>query len=161
MNRNSRVHHFIKSLNDRSLTLALAESMTCGLAAHMLSTCKGTSDVFKGSIVCYNEQVKKELMKVPAWMIDKYSAESREVTKKLGLSLRRLMSADIYAAITGLASGGGSEKPGKPVGTVFFTIIYRRKIVTTRKVFRGTPLEVREKACLFLYDLVLRRIGVK
>ena len=161
MNRNSRIHHFIKSLNDRSLTLALAESMTCGLAAHMLSTCKGTSDVLKGSIVCYNEQVKRELMKVPSTMVRKYSAESRQVTKKLALSLRNLITADIYGAITGLASKGGSEKPGKPVGTVFFTIIHKRKVVTTRRVFRGTPLQVREKACLFLYDLILKRTGIK
>jgi nicotinamide-nucleotide amidase len=158
MNRNSRIHHFISSLYDRSLTLALAESMTCGLAAHMLSTCKGTSQVLQGSIVCYNEQVKKELLKIPPSLINKYSAESRQVTKKLALSLKRLMSADIYAAITGLASAGGSERPGKPVGTVFFTVIYKRKVYSTRKTFRGTPLEVREKACLFLYDLILQRI---
>src|SRR4249919_1331440 len=119
MNRNSRIHHFIQTLNVRSLTLALAESMTCGLAAHMLSTCKGTSEVLKGSIVCYNTDVKKELLKVPASMIDKYSAESKQVTKKLALSLKRLISADVYASITGLASAGGSEKPWKPVGTVF------------------------------------------
>jgi nicotinamide mononucleotide (NMN) deamidase PncC len=35
--------------------------MTCGLAAHLLSTCKGTADVLKGSVVCYTPEVKKSL----------------------------------------------------------------------------------------------------
>jgi PncC family amidohydrolase len=158
MNRNSRINHFIKTLLGRGLTLALAESMTCGLAAHLLSTCKGTSEVLKGSVVCYNEEVKRQLMKVPRVLIEKHSAESIEVTEKLASSLRRLIKADLHAAVTGLASEGGSERPGKPVGTVFFTVIYKGKVATTRKVFRGTPLEVRENACLFLYDLILKRI---
>jgi nicotinamide-nucleotide amidase len=158
MNRNSRINNFIKTLLDHGITLALAESITCGLAAHMLSTCKGTSEVLKGSIVCYNEEVKRQLMRVPGSMIEKYSAESSQVTKKLAYSLRRLIKADVHAAITGLASPGGSERPGKPVGTVFYTIIHKGKVVSTRKVFRGTPLQVREKACLFLYDRILKRI---
>jgi PncC family amidohydrolase len=154
MNRNKKVNSFIKLLADKNVTLALAESMTCGLAAHFLSTCKGTSEVFRGSVVCYHEEVKKELLKVPVRLIKKYSAESAEVTAELTRGLARLVNADIYASITGLASDGGSEMKSKPVGTVFFSILYRGKFHNSRHRFYGTPLRVREKACLRLYDLI-------
>src|SRR3954470_16851672 len=100
MNRNSRINSFIKTLMQKKIRLALAESMTCGLAAHMLSTCKGTADVLKGSIVCYTPEVKTSLLGVPASFINKFTAESKEVTEALAKKLPRLITADIYAAIT-------------------------------------------------------------
>lgn len=145
---------------NKELTIALAESMTCGLAAHMLSTCKGTADVLQGSVVCYNEQVKKEMFGIPESMLRRYSAESPEVTDRLARDLKKIIAADIHAAITGLAASGGSERPGKPPGTVFFTVIWKNRKYPDRKVFRGTPLQVREKACLHLYDLILKVVKV-
>jgi PncC family amidohydrolase len=155
MNRNAKVNRFIKTLEARSVTIALAESMTCGLAAHLLSTCKGTSNVLMGSIVCYNAKTKTSILGVGEGMIQKHTAESREVTGKLAHGLKRHIKADVYAAITGLAAPGGSERPGKPVGTVFYAVLFRGKLHTFRRLIRGTPLRRREKACLYLYDLIL------
>jgi nicotinamide-nucleotide amidase len=66
------------------------------------------------------------------------------------------MPADIHAAITGLASPGGSETKEKPVGTVFLCVYYKNKIYRERKLFRGSPLQVRKKACDALYVMILR-----
>jgi nicotinamide-nucleotide amidase len=158
MNRNSRINAFVKALVDNNLTLALGESVTCGLAAHMLSTCKGTSMMFRGSLVCYHESVKKELLKIPEKTILKYSAESKVVTELITKKLPRFIKADIYASVTGLASGGGSETKAKPVGTVFFSILYKGRIYNYKKLFRGTPLEIRIRACLALYDLIYKSV---
>jgi nicotinamide-nucleotide amidase len=76
----------------------------------------------------------------------------------LVFGLSKLIKADIYAALTGLASEGGSETKNKPVGTVFFCILYKKKLFRSRKLFRGSPLEIKKKACLELYDLVGSRI---
>jgi nicotinamide-nucleotide amidase len=159
MNRNKKVNNFIKTLLEEGYTLALAESMTCGLASHFLSTCKGTANVLLGSIVCYTPAVKTKLLGVPATAIERYSAESKEVTRLLAANLHRKIRADICAAITGLASAGGSETKQKPVGTVFFSILFRGRTYNFRTNFRGTPLEIREKACLHLYDKILETIG--
>lgn len=148
----------IKTFFKKKLTLALAESMTCGLAAHQLSTCKGTADVLKGSIVCYSEDVKKNLLKVSQSKIDKYTCESAEITEILVRNLSQLFEADVYAAITGLASGGGSETKEKPVGTVFFCVRHKNRLYHHRKRFRGTPLEIRKKACSELYKLLLSKM---
>jgi nicotinamide-nucleotide amidase len=152
------INSFIRELKERKLTLAFAESVTCGLAAHKLSTCKGTSDVFKGSIVCYNEEVKINLLEIPKKMIDKYTCESAEVTKLLTKNLKNLMQADIHASLTGLASDGGTETEDKPVGTIFFCISYKNKFHSEQKHFRGSPSKIKEKACLELYRIIREKI---
>jgi nicotinamide-nucleotide amidase len=156
MNRNKKINSFVKALVDKDITLAFAESMTCGLAAHFLSTCKGTSAMFRGSLVCYHEDIKKCVLRIPGALIEKYSAESRQVTEKMARALKKVMPADVHASVTGLASGGGSETAGKPVGTVFFSILYKGKIHNIRQRFYGTPLQIREKACMRLYELIYK-----
>lgn len=152
----SIVHQLISLLIEKKLTLALAESVTCGLASHQLNIVKGTSDAFMGSIICYNEKVKIELLKVKPSLIKKYTAESQEVTDALATRLSSLISADVYGAITGLNAAGGSETKSKPVGTVFFSIFYKGKLTKERKLFRGSPLEIKKKACAAFYKMAIR-----
>lgn len=145
----------VRLLLKNELTIAFAESVTCGMAAHQLSTVIGTSSVLKGSIVCYHESVKKDLFKVPAGVIRKHTTESQQVTNLLVKKLATLIDADIYAAITGLAAPGGSETKTKPVGTIFFSVLYKRKLYTLRKKLTGTPTRIRKKACNNLYQFIL------
>src|ERR1044071_9741416 len=105
----------VKFCKEHNLTLAFAESMTCGLAAHQLSQVKGTSDAFKGSLVCYNGDVKSNLLKISKKLIEKHTAESQRVTDEMAKKLKEIFLADVYAAITGLATPGGSETKRKPV----------------------------------------------
>jgi nicotinamide-nucleotide amidase len=153
-----RVNAFVKEMKEKKLTLALAESITSGMVAHQLATGFGTSDVFKGSIVCYTPEVKKDLLKIPERTIEKYTCESMEVTERLALNLKDLIAADIHAALTGLASPGGSETKKKPVGTVFICFLFRGKIFKQRFLFRGTPVEIRKKACQALYELITKKV---
>ena len=145
----------VRLLLKNELTIAFAESVTCGMAAHQLSTVIGTSTVFMGSIVCYQESVKKDLFGIPAGIIKKYTAESQQVTDLLAKKLGKLINADIHAAITGLAAPGGSETKIKPVGTIFFSVVYKRKLHTLRKKLTGTPTGIRKKACNNLYSFIL------
>ena len=145
----------VKLLAERELTLALAESMTCGLAAHQLSTAFGTSEVFKGSIVCYSPEMKCQTLGVRPGLIRKHTAESQQVTDALSGSLKKHIRADLYAAITGLASPGGSETGSKPVGTVFYSVRFRNRIYREKKLFRGGPTEIRKKACEALYLFIV------
>jgi nicotinamide-nucleotide amidase len=149
------VNAFISSLKKKKLKLALAESVTCGLAAHKLASALGTSDVLAGSVVCYSPEVKISLLGISHSLIDTYTCESQQVTDALARHLPRLIKADIYAALTGLASPGGSETPKKPVGTVFFSVRYKNKTHSLKKQFRGTPLTIRKKACMALYKFIL------
>lgn len=152
------VNKFITSLQEKKLKVAFAESMTCGMASENLARYKGTADVFAGSVVCYTPEVKRKALKVPQSVIDQYTCESRQVTEALARNLPRLIKADIHAAITGLASDGGSESKSKPVGTVFFSIYYKGKMHNKRMRFYGKGTIVREKACLAFYEFILSRV---
>lgn len=154
----SEVRQLIHLLIEKKLKLALAESVTCGLASHQLNIVKGTSDVFMGSVVCYNEKVKIDLLKIKPSLIKKFTAESQQVTDALAKNLSNLIEADMYAAITGLSTPGGSETKAKPAGTVFFSIFYQNKIIRKKEVFHGSPLEVKKKACKALYRLMMERL---
>jgi PncC family amidohydrolase len=146
----------IRHLQRRKLTLALAESMTCGCAARQLGMVKGTMDVFRGSLVCYHPVVKVKVLGIPRKLLVKFSPESQEVTDAMAERLYRLFRTDVVGAVTGLAAPGGSERKGKPVGTVFLTVMYRKKKTRRRKLFRGTASEIEAKACKALFRLIIR-----
>ena len=145
-------------LKENNIMIAFAESMTCGLAASRIGSVAGTSEAFAGSIICYSEAVKKNLLKVPKKLIDKYTAESQQVTNVLAKNLSKKISADVYAAVTGLSSPGASETKQKPVGTVFISVLYRRKISGLKKKYNGSPLQIRQKACDDLFKLCLKEL---
>lgn len=139
------LNDFVKAMKEEGLTLALAESITCGMADEKLSVCFGTSDVLRGAIVCYTPEVKHFLMRIPKTIMAKYTCESMPVTELLAKNLKRLIKADVHAALTGLASPGGSETKNKPVGTVFLCIRYKNRSYKRRLLFRGTPVEIKKK----------------
>jgi len=145
-------------LKNNQLTIAFAESMTCGMLAHKLGTVSRTSDFFVGSIVCYDEKVKTKLLKVEKEMLDKYTAESQQVTDILAVNLSKIIDADIHAAITGLAAPGGSESKSKPVGTVFFAFTFRNKLYKKEEHFEGTPLQIRKKAGEVFFQFIAENL---
>lgn len=155
---NAKVSLFIRTMKSRGLTLAIAESMTCGLVASKLSRATGTSQVLLGSIVCYSPLLKKCLLNVSASQIKKCTCESKEVTQAMAVNLSKIIKADVYAAITGLASPGGSETKEKPVGTVFICLKIGKHIYHYRHRFYGSPLTINKKACDALYDFILSKI---
>lgn len=153
-----KANGLVQYMKTNGLTLVLAESMTCGLAAVKLSSCIGVSNVLLASLVCYTPKAKTQLLQVKQATIRRHTCESAEVTAQMAENLSKLIEADVYAAITGLASADGSETKDKPVGTVFFAIRYKHKTHNFRKVFRGTPLEIKTKAAVELYRLILKLI---
>jgi nicotinamide-nucleotide amidase len=148
-----------KLLRERQLTIAFAESMTCGYLAQQLGNVPKTSEIFLGGIVCYNVAVKSSLLNVPASVIEKYTPESHQVTARLARQLKKRIDADICAAVTGLASPGGSESDTKPVGTVFFALYYRGKLYRLRSRFTGSPQEIKRKAADRFFRFIVRQLG--
>lgn len=150
----SEVHKLVRILKEKKLTIGLAESVTCGMAAYKLSNVKGISAVLRGSIACYTPEVKMALFGISKSMIEKYTCESMQVTQALVTQLPDLIPADLYVAVTGLASADGSESKNKPVGTAFICVRYKNKVYKTKHVFRGTPIQIKDKICLALYRFV-------
>ena len=65
-------------LKKRKLTVSTAESCTGGSIAERLTSIAGSSEYFKGSIVAYSNEVKKDLLYVSSETLEKYGAVSEE-----------------------------------------------------------------------------------
>ncbi len=105
------------SLHAQSATVAVAESCTGGLVAHMLTNVSGSSDYFLLSAVTYANAAKTDILGVPAGVIDQKGAVHEETAKLMAEGIRRVSGADYALSTSGIAGPtGGSEE--KPVGTV-------------------------------------------
>lgn len=108
-------------LSKREKTLAVAESCTGGYVSHLLTQIPGSSQVFKGGIVAYSNELKVNILKVNPEVIADYGAVSRETVNQMLDGVIACCSADYAIAISGIAGPTG-ETPGKPVGTTWIGV---------------------------------------
>lgn len=101
----------------RGLTLATAESCTGGLVAARLTNVAGSSDVFRGAVVAYANDVKRDELGVPAELLERHGAVSAEAAAAMAHGVRERLRTDVAVAVTGIAGPGGGT-PDKPVGLV-------------------------------------------
>jgi nicotinamide-nucleotide amidase len=156
------VEALVQQFLQQKLTLALAESCTCGLAAAQLASATGVSEVLLGSVVTYHTNAKQKLLGVKKETLATYSAESQQTTNEMALGLQRhLPAADVCVAVTGLCGPGASETPDKPVGTTFVTILLDGHAHEFRVQLAGNSDSLRQQAAAFIYeklsDLLSRR----
>jgi nicotinamide-nucleotide amidase len=103
---------------EQGLTLATAESCTGGLVAARLTDVPGASDVVRGGVVAYANDVKLEALGVPPAVLEQHGAVSAEVAEAMARGVRARLGADVGIAVTGVAGPSGGT-PEKPVGLVF------------------------------------------
>ncbi len=144
-------------LQMRNATLAVAESCTGGLVAERLTSISGSSRYFRGGAVVYSNQLKTELAGVPADMIEKHGAVSREVAVALAEGIRYRCEATLGLGITGVAgpTGGTSEKP---VGLVFHAVASNTGTEVTARTFPGDRQRIRWYASTLALDMVRRKL---
>ena len=103
---------------ERGLTLATAESCTGGMAAAGLTSVPGSSDVFRGGVIAYADDVKADELGVPRDVLAAHGAVSAETARAMALGARARLGADVAVSVTGIAGPGGGS-PEKPVGLVY------------------------------------------
>ncbi len=111
----------IKELLKRKESLCFAESCTGGLLSSSITAISGSSQVFKGSIISYSNELKQSLLKIPEYLIEKYGAVSEEVAQKMAINAKEILNSDWSIAISGIAGPKGGNK-NKPVGLVHIAI---------------------------------------
>ena len=148
--------HVFEALRARGWTVAVAESCTAGLVAARLAEVPGVSEVLLGGVIAYADEVKRDLLGVPAETLAAHGAVSAETAAAMAAGARRAAGADVGVAVTGIAGpGGGSED--KPVGLVHFHVSTPEGERAHRVVFPGARDTVREWAATTALQLV--RLG--
>ncbi len=110
-----------KTLTERGLTLATAESCTGGNIARLLTAQVGASTYFMGGVVAYSNEVKENILGVKHSTLETHGAVSEETVREMAEGVRTRLGTDLAIATTGIAGpdGGTSEKP---VGTVWIAV---------------------------------------
>jgi len=108
----------LERCRERGLTLATAESCTGGLVAARLTSVPGSSDVFRGSVVAYADDVKTRELGVPTQVLAAHGAVSAETAAAMAAGVRDRLETDLGVSDTGVAGPGGGT-PEKPVGLVY------------------------------------------
>lgn len=121
-------------LKKQDKTLCTAESCTGGYIAHRITGVPGSSQWFKGSVVAYDNKVKKELLKVSEEVLEKQGAVSQEVVEKMALEACKLLHTDYAISVSGIAGPDGGTT-GKPVGTVWIAIAGPGILVSKKFLF--------------------------
>ena len=145
----------LRLLGDRGLRLGVAESCTGGLVGRRLTAHEGSSAVFAGSVVAYENAAKESLLGVPAETLEAMGAVSEEVVLSMVRGASERLGTDAGMAVTGIAGPGGGT-PDKPVGTVWLAARLGGQDRTAKVVLPGGRNDVQERAAQASLDLLRR-----
>jgi nicotinamide-nucleotide amidase len=117
-----------------------------------ITSVAGSSDVFVGGVLAYENRVKREMLDVSDAVLDEHGAVSGEVAAKMAESVRTLLHADIGIGVTGVAGPGGGTAE-KPVGMVWVAL---DGVATEARCLRlfGTREEIRQRAVQASLEMV-------
>lgn len=156
-NQQSLEETILEEMSALNLNLALAESCTGGYVSHLLTEIPGSSRVFLGSIVSYDNSVKIDSVGVNQQTILDFGAVSEQTAIEMAEGVKKNLGSDYSIAITGIAGpeGGTVEKP---VGTVWVAIAGIKGTYSFKYLFQnsrsGTILRASKNALYQLIKLV-------
>lgn len=139
----------------QGLRISVAESCTGGLLAVRLTDIPGSSDVFVGGTIAYDNSVKIAELGVDPKTIEQFGAVSEGTAVAMAKGAQQKFGTQIAVGITGIAGpGGGSEE--KPVGTVWIAVEGPRPRAKSF-VFGGDRAEIRHRAAQAALAMIRRQ----
>lgn len=150
----------VRALAAAGRKVATAESCTGGLLAHRITNVPGSSEVFLGGVVSYDNAVKISALGVNPEDLRTHGAVSSQIATQMAQGIRARTGSDYALATTGIAGPGGGT-PEKPVGTVFValtgpnpTVVQQYAFPTDRETFK---MQVANKAFELLRGALLAK----
>ena len=126
----------IKLLLDRKETIAVAESCTGGGIASKLTRISGSSKIFYGGVIAYNNNIKEKILDVPEDIIKTHGVVSEPVVKAMALGIKKKFKVNWAISVSGIAGPTGGSKL-KPVGLVNFCINGPKTLITWEERFES------------------------
>jgi nicotinamide-nucleotide amidase len=147
----------LDKLRSAGFKLAVAESCTGGMLGERITNIPGSSDVFLGGVIAYDNEVKVEALGVRREDIERQGAVSEEVALQMAAGIRKKMGADVGVAVTGIAGPGGGT-PDKPVGLVWISV--QASDAKARRIHvGGDRTEIRQRAAQAALEMVRRMLS--
>lgn len=131
------------------LTVAVAESLTCGRIASEIGAIPRASDWFLGGVIAYDNEVKFGVLGVTRGPV-----VSRQCAAEMAEGVARLTGADLALAVTGV--GGPAHAEDQPPGTVFIAASLHGRTIVEQRHFPGDLEGVLDATVDRALDLALR-----
>lgn len=145
-------------LRRRNATLAVAESCTGGRLASALTRLPGSSEIFWGGVVAYDNSIKSRELGVSEGTLARFGAVSEETAREMAQGVRSRLRTSLGVATTGIAGPtGGSEQ--KPVGLVWFAVSDENQTTTRSIVFPGDRESVQRRATTMALGLLWHELA--
>ncbi len=123
-----------KLLLKRKETIAVAESCTGGGIGYKLTRIPGSSKIFHGGVIAYNNSIKQRILGVPEELINTYGAVSKPVVESMAEGVQKKFKVNWAISVSGIAGPTGGSKL-KPVGLVNFCIKSPNSLITWEERF--------------------------
>jgi nicotinamide-nucleotide amidase len=148
----------VRVLRDKALTVGFAESCTGGLLSSYFTELAGVSDVFTGSIISYDNSIKKKFLNISDETLKTNGAVSYETAKQMAEEAVKALEVSVAIAITGVAGPtGGTDL--KPVGTVFIAVSgLKNEVQVSKHHFNGDRKMVQLQTCIMATQILTKFI---
>jgi nicotinamide-nucleotide amidase len=115
-----QVEQIIAYLSERGETISVAESLTAGGLANMLTSASGSSAVFVGGLTAYRNEIKSTMLEVDPKLITEFTVVSEEVADAMAEGARKVFGTTWAISTTGAA--GPEPLEGHAPGSVWISI---------------------------------------
>lgn len=147
----------VQRLKSQKKTLVTAESLTGGMVAERVTAVPGASEVFWGSWVTYNDDMKHRLLGLEEQLLSREGAVSAAVVEAMAQSARQLAGSDYALSLSGVAGpDGGTDE--HPVGCVYLGLSGPDGVKSRRCQFPGDREGVRSRAAQTALDWLRRAL---
>lgn len=121
----------IDILKQKHYTISTAESCTAGRFVAALTSMSGSSEVVKGGICAYCNEMKCQLLHVPQEQIDQYTEVSEIVAQSMASGIKKVMGTHCSLSSTGYADG---------IGLIYVCASVNEKYIVKKLQFHSTRL---------------------
>jgi PncC family amidohydrolase len=149
----SEIH---KILSSRNMSLSSAESCTGGLISHYITSRPGASLYFRGGIIAYSEEIKKNVLGVSSETIAKYGVVSEETAREMAEKVRILTGSKYSLSVSG--NLGPDVLEGKERGLVYIAASRDNKTVSQELKLNGDRAENKEVSALEALRLITKLV---
>lgn len=107
------------------VTIAAAESLTCGRVQAIIGSVSGASEYFVGGITAYSIEQKVKLLGVDRSTANRVNAVSAEIARQMAAGACRALGSDIAVATTGYAEPSVADAVRTPFA--FWALVHRSR----------------------------------
>ena len=124
-----------------NFSLSAVESVTGGKLSSTIIKKSGASNFFKGSLVTYSTESKKNILQINKDLLYNFSPVSKEISREMAKSGKKILNTDYCISTTGNAGPSTNDNYSK-VGQIFISIATPKKLITEELYLTGPREEI-------------------